>query len=141
MCDSDSEYDLCDSDSDSDSDSDYDSKPHVSNTKTWVSMLFDNDSDSEYDSCDSDSDRVFIYLFILFIYLLVFIKKLYEDEITKEKLKQENMKMLRIIIWGLHRVISTVKKNNKYSKNIKGSGGIRTAKISKAWERSGLQFC
>ena len=56
MCDSDSEYDLFDSDSDSDSDSDYDSKPHVSNTKTWVSMLFDNDSDSEYDSCDSDSD-------------------------------------------------------------------------------------
>ena len=52
--DSDNEYDLCDSDSDSDSD--YDSKAHVNNTKTWVSMLFDNDSDSEYNSCDSDSD-------------------------------------------------------------------------------------
>ena len=28
----------------------------VSNTKTWVSMLFDSDSDSKYDSCDSDNE-------------------------------------------------------------------------------------
>ena len=63
---SDSEYDLCDSDSDTDSEETSDSKPYLSNTKRWVSMLFDSgsnsdsnsdsDSDSEYDSCDSGYD-------------------------------------------------------------------------------------
>ena len=72
--------------------------------------------------------------------LLVFIKKLDEDEIIKEKVKQKNMKILQIIntsrkIWGLHRVISTVKiiiiiiSTAKISKSL---GGIRTAKIPKA---------
>ena len=32
-------------------------------------------------------------------------------------------------------------RENKYSKNIKGSDGISTAKILKAWVGSGLQFC
>ena len=56
--------------------------------------------------------------------------------LVRKKIMYCIIKMMKLI-----RKIIISFRENKYNKNIKGLGGVSTAKISKAWVGSGLQFC
>ena len=56
--------------------------------------------------------------------------------LVRKKIMYCIIKMMKLI-----RKIIISFRENKYNKNIKGLGGVSTAKISKAWVGSGLHFC